>query len=244
MHIFKLDAIHSTNSFLKEMAINSELKNYTVVWARNQYSGRGQHDRRWVSEPGKNLVFSVFIAHESLSIEHLPYLSHAVSLGIYQLLKEKKIPKLKIKWPNDILSGNKKIAGILIENIFKANFVKHSVIGIGLNVNQTTFPESLKKATSLKSVVDKEFDLEELLGELLKSIQKEINHCSLPNFKKIKKNYLEVLYRRNVPSMFKTSDNVPFLGKIVGVSETGQLQLTLENEEIKVFEIKEIQFLN
>jgi BirA family biotin operon repressor/biotin-[acetyl-CoA-carboxylase] ligase len=244
MHIFKLDAIHSTNSFLKELAVNSELKNYTVVWARNQYSGRGQHDRIWVSQPGKNLVFSLFIAHESLSIEYLPYLSHAVSLGIYQLLKEKKIPKLKIKWPNDILSGNKKIAGILIENTFKANFVKHSVIGIGLNVNQTTFPESLKKATSLKSVVDKEFDLEELLGELLKSIQKEINHCSPRNFKKIKKNYLEVLYRRNVPSMFKTSDNVPFLAKIVGVSETGQLQLTLENEEIKVFEIKEIQFLN
>lgn len=244
MYIFKLDAIHSTNSFLKEMAVNSELKNYTVVWARDQYSGRGQHDRTWVSEPGKNLVFSVFITHESLSIEHLPYLSHAVSLGIYQFLKGKNIPKLKIKWPNDILSGNHKIAGILIENTFKGNFVKHSVVGIGLNVNQTTFPESIKNTTSLRKIFKKEFGLEELLGELVKSIQQEIKYCSPQYFKKIKNNYLEVLYRKNVPSMFKTSDSVPFLAKIVGVSETGQLQLALENEEIKVFEIKEIQFLN
>jgi BirA family biotin operon repressor/biotin-[acetyl-CoA-carboxylase] ligase len=244
MHIFKLDAIHSTNSFLKEMALNSALKNYTVVWARDQYSGRGQHDSTWVSEPGKNLVFSVFVTHESLSIEHLPYLSHAISLGVYECLKGKNIPKLKVKWPNDILSGNKKIAGILIENTFKGNFVKHSVVGIGLNVNQTTFPESLKNPTSLKSVLKKEFDLDVLLTELITSIQKEISHCVPQYFNNIKNNYLEVLYKKSVPSMFKTADSLPFLAKIVGVSETGQLQLALENQEIKEFEIKEIQFLN
>jgi|SaaInl0LU_22_DNA_1037365.scaffolds.fasta_scaffold00289_17 BirA family biotin operon repressor/biotin-[acetyl-CoA-carboxylase] ligase len=244
MHIFKLDAIHSTNSFLKEMAVNSALKNYTVVWARDQYSGRGQHDRRWISEPGKNLVFSVFVRHEFLSTAHITYLSHAVSLGVYEFLKGKKVPRLKIKWPNDILSGNKKIAGILIENAFQNSCVKHSVVGIGLNVNQTLFPDSLKNATSLKNVLKKDFNLENLLGELVKSIQKEINACLPQHFKKAKSRYLEALYKNNVPSMFQTDDKVPFMAKIIGVSASGKLQLVLTNEEVKEFEIKEIQFLN
>ncbi len=244
MYLFKLDAIHSTNSFLKEMAVNSRLKNFTVVWARDQYAGRGQHDSKWVSEPGKNLVFSVFIAHENFSIDHVPYLNYAVSLSIYHVLKEKQIPRLKIKWPNDILSGNKKIAGILIENAFKGRFVKHSVVGVGLNVNQINFPAELKNANSLKNILNKEFDLEKLLQSLVENMELQIKGCRPQFFSKMKTNYLDVLYKKNVPSMFKTENSMPFLGKIIGVSDTGQLQLALANDEVKEFEIKELEYLN
>ena len=150
MRIIKINATNSTNSFLKELAQSSSIDELTVAVASNQTSGRGQMNNSWVSEPYKNLTFSLFTPLKKIKIEHQAYLNFAVSLAIYDTLLEYDVPKLYIKWPNDIMSDNKKICGILIESTFFDFRIKNTIVGIGLNVNQEKFDESLINASSLK----------------------------------------------------------------------------------------------
>ncbi len=243
MHIIKLNTIGSTNTFLKEMAFKGLIENYTVVTAENQFEGRGQMGSKWESEKGKNLTFSVFVRFGEFEIAGNNYLSYATSLALFRVLLTYKLPKLKIKWPNDILSDGKKIGGILIENNFKKKYLNYSVIGIGINVNQECYSSELKEATSLKNILGKEVDKDNLLASFLKSIKKEIDRCVPENFQEIKREYLDHLYKKETPTMFKDSKGVVFMGKIVGVSSSGSLQVTLENELIKEYDVKEIQFL-
>ena len=104
MKIIKINATNSTNSFLKELAQNSSLDEITVVVTNNQTSGRGQMNNSWLSEPYKNLTFSLFTPLKKIKIEHQAYLNFAVSLAIYDTLLEYNVPNLYIKWPNDIMS--------------------------------------------------------------------------------------------------------------------------------------------
>ena len=243
MKIIKLNAIASTNSFLKDLAQNSILENYTVVVTKNQTQGRGQQERKWVSEPFKNLTFSVFIKFNELKIHQKKYLNFAISLAIYEVLFDKKINKTSIKWPNDILSANKKICGILIENTFIGDRIKNSVIGIGLNVNQEIFPEYLKNVTSFKLEKKVDFDLDKLLKTILTKIQKKIKLLDNKNLDVLENNYLNVLYKKNIPTMFKDCQNGLFMGLIIGISVDGKLQIQLEDDTIKEFGIKEVSFL-
>jgi len=109
MKIIKLDATDSTNSFLKNLSQSSTLENLTVVVTQDQTKGRGQQDSSWISEPYKNLTFSTLISLNDVKIDQRRYLNFAISLALYKVLFDKKTPKLSIKWPNDILSANKKI---------------------------------------------------------------------------------------------------------------------------------------
>ena len=155
MKLIKINATNSTSSFLKELAQNSSLSEVTIAVANNQTSGRGQMNNSWISEPYKNLTFSLFTPLKKIRIEHQIYLNFAVSLAIYDTLCTCEVPNLYIKWPNDIMSDNKKICGILIENTFSHSLIKNTIIGIGLNVNQEKFHESLVNASSLKNILKK-----------------------------------------------------------------------------------------
>ncbi|MFK8059009.1 MAG: biotin--[acetyl-CoA-carboxylase] ligase [Polaribacter sp.] len=243
MKIIKLNAIDSTNSFLKDLAQSSTLENFTIVVTENQVNGRGQQESKWVTKPFKNLTFSIFIKFKNLRIIEKKYLNFAVSLAIYDALFDKKIDKLSIKWPNDILSANKKICGILIENTFIGDKIKNSIIGIGLNVNQEKFPDYLKSATSLKLETKVESNLDELLNEIQLKIKEKINLLEMQQFSVLEKNYLEVLYKKNIPTMFKNSKDIIFMGIISGISNDGKLQILLEDDTIKEFGIKEVSFL-
>ncbi|CAL2084573.1 biotin--[acetyl-CoA-carboxylase] ligase [Tenacibaculum dicentrarchi] len=244
MKIIKLDAIGSTNSFLKDMSAKVLLDNFTVVVARNQTLGRGQVNANWKSEGGKNLTFSVFCRPEALCIADFKYLNYSVSLSVYELLISLKLPRLAIKWPNDILSENKKIAGILIENTLNIKNISTSIIGIGLNVNQNIFSDALPNASSVKRILKKEqdIDLDLLLDKLLLILKKKLVRLNKKEYVSLEKEYLNVLYKKNVPSMFKTNQNILFMGKIIGVSDIGKLQIELENETIQEFGIKEVSF--
>ena len=243
MKIIKLSAIDSTNSFLKEMASNSVVENFTVVVTDNQIKGRGQQGSIWESEAGKNLIFSVFVDFKSLNISDKKYLNYTVSLAVFEVLQQENIPGITIKWPNDILSATKKIAGILIENSLKGPKISSSVIGIGLNVNQTSFSSSLEKASSLKIISSRTFDLEKLLIEMVTSLKSKIALLNLKAFESIETSYLNVLYKKNIPTMFKDSNDVLFMGIILGISKDGKLQVELEDETFKEFGFKEISFL-
>lgn len=242
MKIIKLDAIDSTNSFTKELAKSSVLENYTIVVAKNQTKGRGQQHTNWVSEPYKNLTFSVFINDIYLSIDNQRYLNFAISYAIFKVLQKLNIPDISIKWANDIMSANKKLCGILIENTFRKDRINSTIVGIGLNVNQTKFSESAKKANSLKSLTGKTYDLDELLLSIVDEMKVQQKKLKKQEFENLENEYLKNLYRKDKVSTFKDSDNNLFNGIIKGVSKKGLLQVELENESLKEYAIKEISF--
>jgi BirA family biotin operon repressor/biotin-[acetyl-CoA-carboxylase] ligase len=243
LKIIKLSAIDSTNSFLKEMASSSTVENFTVVVTENQIKGRGQQGSTWESEVGKNLIFSVFVVFDALNVLDKKYLSYAVSLAIFEVLQQENIPRIAIKWPNDILSANKKIGGILIENSLKGSKISSSVIGIGLNVNQTRFSSTLEKASSLKLTSNRTFNLEQLLEDMVVSLQSKIALLNTKDFSSLESSYLRVLYKKNTPTMFKDRKGALFMGIIRGISMDGKLQVELEDEMLREFGIKEISLL-
>ena len=151
MNINKLNAIDSTNSYLKQLSVGDGLDDFTVVVTEHQTQGRGQMGSVWESEHSKNLMFSVFKRFKDLKVDSHFYVSMAVSLAVCDALKLFHLKQLKIKWPNDILSEQKKICGILIENVIKQERIQSSIIGVGLNVNQVNFT-NLPNAASLKQL--------------------------------------------------------------------------------------------
>jgi BirA family biotin operon repressor/biotin-[acetyl-CoA-carboxylase] ligase len=243
LKIIKLSAIDSTNSFLKEMASSSTVENFTVVVTENQIKGRGQQGSTWESEVGKNLIFSVFVVFDALNVLDKKYLSYAVSLAVFEVLQQENIPRIAIKWPNDILSANKKIGGILIENSLKGSKISSSVIGIGLNVNQTRFSSTLEKASSLKLTSNRTFNLEQLLEDMVVSLQSKIALLNTKDFSSLESSYLRVLYKKNTPTMFKDRKGALFMGIIRGISMDGKLQVELEDEMLREFGIKDISLL-
>jgi BirA family biotin operon repressor/biotin-[acetyl-CoA-carboxylase] ligase len=242
MILIKLDAIDSTNDFLKRLSVEQALENYTVVTAEKQTSGKGQMGAKWVSETGKNLIFSVLINNKLNSISEIFDLNIAVALAVLTTLEKNNIPNLSIKWPNDIMSDNKKIAGILIENTIKNTGEISSIIGVGLNVNQQNFDE-LPKASSLAVIMKKEFEKELILNQFIECLKL---NCDLLNNKlasQLWKNYNYNLFKKGIPMPFSLPDETQFMGIIQGVNSEGKLELKLENDTIEAFGIKEIQLL-
>ncbi len=169
MHYIKFDTIESTNDFLKRYSKEQALPGFFYVYTDLQTKGRGQHANSWQSACCKNILLSIFIQPD-LPVEKQYILNQIVSIAIVKVLQKFNIPDIKIKLPNDIMSGGKKIAGILIENVISQKKWKQSIIGIGLNVNQTQF-DALPNATSMKLVTQQDFDVETVLGTLVKTIK-------------------------------------------------------------------------
>lgn len=239
MNVIKVSATESTNDFLKQLLqINNPL-NWTVIWTQNQTNGKGQRGSNWISEVGKNLTFSILIKNSVPEITQLFYLNQLVSVAILEVLTKINIPNLSIKWPNDILSDNKKIAGILIENSIKKNKKIDSIIGIGLNVNQENFI-NLPKASSLFNITNTNFDLNFLLNQIVNQIQNNFQNCK--NTILIQK-YLSKLYKINTPATFQNIDNEKFTAIIRNISPIGELILEIENNQFKSYNLKEITLL-
>lgn len=242
MNIIKLDAIDSTNNFLKELAKKQDLNNFTVVVAKNQTQGKGQMGTTWNSQSGKNLIMSVLVKNVLKNTEEIFHLNVAIALSVIQVLEEFNLPKLSIKWPNDIMSDVKKICGILIENSFKSDKTIESVVGIGLNVNQKEF-DNLPKASSITLIMQQEFDLDLILNRLLFCIENNCNLIASNNEAKLWNDFHKYLFKLNVPMTFEDANNKRFMGIIQGVTSEGKLQMIVEDDSIKTFGIKEIQML-
>ena len=243
MNIIKLDAIDSTNSYLKKIILEKDISDYTIITANFQTEGKGQLGYMWESEDSKNLLCSIYKKDLGIKVEDQFVLSMLVSLSIIRTLEKLNLPKLYIKWPNDIMSDNKKICGILVENMVKQNSIKESVIGIGLNVNQDTF-KNLPNATSIKKIKGVAFNIDELLNELVNNIKKQFSDFNQSNIDLIFRQYEDVLYRMNIPSTFKNSEGDIFTGFIKGVDNLGRLKVLLEDNLTKSYSIKDISMLN
>ena len=241
MRLVKLNAIDSTNDFLKDLIRQQNVENFTVVSAENQTKGKGQMGAVWNSEKGKNLIMSVLIKYFLSDPKDVFDLNIVISLAVIRSLEQLNIPKLSIKWPNDIMSDNKKIGGILIENSFKSDQSIASVVGIGLNVNQIHF-ENLPQASSLAVVSQCTFDKEVLLHLIVDQIK-----CIIKSWDTtatiLKENYSNLLFNKDVLMPFQRSDQSIFMGIIKGVTATGQLKMVLENGMPMDFDIKEIKMI-
>lgn len=242
MKIIKLDAIDSTNSFLRKMYNERMLEDLTVVVAKKQTAGRGQMGAKWNVEGGKNLTASVFKETGCLEHHRQFYLSMAIALAVYDTLNAAMIPELSIKWPNDILSGNKKICGILIDTIVKESGVIAAIIGIGLNVNQTDF-NNLPRASSLKLITGRHFEIEELLLSIVERFGFYANSIVKDEFEALKGLYEKYLFRKNKPSTFLDRNGRQIMGFIRNVSESGKLVVELEDSVFREFDLKELQLL-
>ncbi|WP_396637156.1 biotin--[acetyl-CoA-carboxylase] ligase [Maribacter sp. R77961] len=239
MQIIKLSATESTNTYLKELASVKNLADLTVVVTENQTKGRGQMNGLWESEQGKNLTFSVLKKINNLAIQDQFLISICVSLAVYKTLIALKIPDVKVKWPNDILSGNFKICGILIENSISGFRITSSVIGIGLNVNQITF-ENQPKAASLYSLLGKEIDLENLLKTILTNLEVYLSNISSNNWNSLLYEYHPILFKKDMLSQFVLENDTVFSGTILGVTKEGKLRIRLEGDRVREFALKEI----
>lgn len=242
MKTIKLDAIDSTNTYLRQLSTKENLADFTIVMAALQTAGKGQMGTKWKSEKGKNLTFSVFKKIYCLEIHEGFYISMATSLAIYNALKYFNVPKLAIKWPNDILSENQKICGILIENVIQNSNMTAAIIGIGLNVNQTNFNVGLN-ASSLKKIIGSHFDLDEVMFQITAQLQKYSHLITERAFETLKEEYESLLFRKDKPSTFTTPNGELFMGFIQGVSEDGKLNVLLEDEVLEAFDLKEIKLM-
>jgi len=242
MRIIKLSAIGSTNTFLREIRNAEPMEDYTVVVAEHQTKGRGQMGTNWQDQDGKNLTCSVFKDVSFINLDYNFYICMVVSLSVISVLKDLKIPKTHIKWPNDILAENKKVCGILIENVIKNNNLSASIIGIGLNINQTEFNQ-LPNASSLVQITGKHFLVEDILNQLLEALKLNFKRLENKDFEGLKKNYEDQLFRKNKPSTFKDPTGNLFSGYIKGVTNSGKLKVLLEDDLVKEFDLKEIQLL-
>ena len=170
MDLIIFDTLPNTNEFLMEMS-KKDANSWTVIYAKNQTKGKGYAGNEWKVIVGENLTFS-FLLKTAYSFQELIYFNQWISNTICSFLKQFSA-NVKVKWPNDIILNNKKVCGILIEN-HRTNGVMNSVIGIGINVNQTDF-NHLPKAISLNIATDKKYDIEEILTDLMRGFEKEFS---------------------------------------------------------------------
>jgi len=238
--IIRLDAVDSTNSYTNQLLREKKLSEGTIVLTENQLKGRGQRGNEWLSKPGENLTMSLVLRPSFLTIADQYYLTKAVSLAIKELVEGVCGEKAEIKWPNDIFVNGQKIAGILIENALRSNFLQYSVVGIGLNINQVEFPAMLH-ATSLKKLSGQSIDIAVCLEALCSFV--EANYLKLKSDKlSLDERYLKALFQRDEWKMYRYNGN-SMRAKIIGVAPNGQLLLVGETGQQLTCNFQEIQFM-
>jgi BirA family biotin operon repressor/biotin-[acetyl-CoA-carboxylase] ligase len=242
-NLLTLKEVDSTNNFLKNLLSNSKpLPEGTVIMAESQFAGRGQQNNQWHSEPGKNLTFSLLLKPTFLAIADQFDLTRAISLAVYDTLCPILGSDLKIKWPNDIYYGDKKLGGMLIENLLQGSQIKNSVIGIGLNINQEQFPDGASNATSVKQILQKDYDIRQILADICNHIEAYYLNLKAGKISFVRIAYLDRLYWFNENKRFR-ANGVEFNGVIIGVKENGLL-IVQQNDGEKTYNLKEIEFLN
>lgn len=238
--ILKLGETQSTSTYLKQLLQEKPLVEGFVVCADYQSGGRGQRGNRWESEAGLNLLFSVVLYPKQIVANAQFVISQLVSLSIKEVL-DQYTSDISIKWPNDIYWKDKKIAGILIENSITDGSIDHSIIGIGLNLNQTAFMSDAPNPVSLKNITNETYDLDYILDQILERIFYYYNQLPIIS-NRLKDRYKTQLYRNKGFYTYSDTDE-NFKAQILDVEDSGLLVLKLESGEIRKFAFKEVKYL-
>ena len=236
-----INETNSTNNYLQALCARQQTEEFTTVVADFQTSGRGQRGNSWESAPGMNLTFSTVLYPSALKAREQFTLSMLIALSVYDTLST-YAEGFSIKWPNDILAENKKIGGILIENTFKNSSEVQSIIGIGLNVNQSQF-ENLPQASSLFLLENKIFDRETMLISIVNQLEFNLKQLPILGETHFWNAYHQILFKKDVVSAFESVAGNRFVGKIQEVTQEGKLAVLLEDDSVQFFDVKEVKML-
>lgn len=245
------DTIGSTNTELAQA--RSGLPDRAIFAARLQTAGRGQRGNSWQSRAGENLTFSMLLKPVSIPLRSQFIVSEAVALGITDYLAEAGV-EAKIKWPNDIYVGDRKICGILIENFLNGDFLADSVVGVGFNLNQKEFDPILPNPTSLSLVTGATYIVEDELESLAGHILEQYELLGDPYRRNyLDSRYLAKLYRRGEWAWFEDmpQNDVPvekrqghrFEARILGIDPSAFLLLEKRDGTTASYAFKEIKFI-
>lgn len=239
--ILYLDETDSTNSYLKDLISNTTVEEGTIVCSQVQTSGRGQRGNSWESEKGKNLLFSTVLYPLFIKTYEQFILSQIVSLAVKECLDE-YTENISIKWPNDIYWQEKKICGILIENTILEDNINQSVIGIGININQTAFKSDAPNPVSLKQVTEADHDPYYLLNKIHANIFNYYRNIREGNAKEILKKYKASLFRAD--GFYRYNDGATdFEARIKDVKPSGMLVLETKDGKEREFAFKEVKYI-
>ena len=235
--IYHFDTTASTN----DDARDEKYREGDVVWADFQTAGRGQRGHEWHSRKGENLTFSVVLEPTFVPIAEQFSVSEVVALSLVDMLAEYGI-EAKIKWTNDIYVGDKKLVGILIEHSLAATTLRRTIVGVGINVNQTEFDASLPNPVSMAQLLGKELNAEEVLQCFLKHLQE--NYEALREMQNLlHERYNSLLYRLNELRTYALPSGERFMGAIRGTKPSGALAIENECGETKDYLFKEVEFV-
>lgn len=230
---------HSTNDLALQLSHEPATPEGTVVITDRQVSGRGQRGNTWEAQPGQNFTLSLLLRPGFLAIRDQFYLNIVTALGIREYVQQKTNLPVKIKWPNDVLVGDKKVCGILIENQLQGTRFLNTIIGIGLNMNQKTF--SVGTASSLSIVMECDLNLVDELEQLLVKIEQRYLQLRQHQVAILMEDYLRVLYWIGEDRTFSAA-GAEFEGKITGLHETGKLAIETR-QGTRYFDIKEVAYV-
>ena len=249
-NIIVLQETASTNDYIKRNA--QILPTGTVIIAVRQTAGRGQKGNSWEAEPGKNVTLSLLVKRPNVEVKEQFAISEAVSLAIVDEL-ENYASGFKIKWPNDIYYGNRKIGGILIEHTLDAKGIEYTIAGVGVNINQQVFVSGAPNPVSLFQITGKTYDLDVINSRFSEILER---YCSFDGTRKqldkLHGRYLSKLYRYDgAPHTFVTPGGTHFRATIEAVAPDGTLTLrhasdnTCHNYHFKEvgFVINQVRFL-
>jgi BirA family transcriptional regulator, biotin operon repressor / biotin---[acetyl-CoA-carboxylase] ligase len=237
--VIVLPSVDSTNNYATKLLRSTNVASGTVILSHSQTQGKGQRGQAWESESGQNLTFSLVLNNLQIDSHSQFFLNKAIGIALRHFVYNLTNTPTFIKWPNDILVENKKIAGILIENSWQQHAIQHSIIGIGLNINQIHFKNP--QAISTAVILDQELDLFRALHTLLESLDLWINKVRLQSFQEIESEYHSHLFGLHTTKKFlargKSLD-----GKVLGVTDNGLLLIESDGQRQK-FDVKEIKFI-
>ncbi|HUQ67057.1 MAG TPA: biotin--[acetyl-CoA-carboxylase] ligase [Flavitalea sp.] len=239
-----LSITESTNNYAMAKLHAGMVKHPTCFFAIEQTHGRGQRGKTWIANPGDNITMSsVFTLSGSISshIFTFPFLlSAAMALGCYDFIKDCSIPDVSIKWPNDIYSGDRKAAGILIENLYRGRNWHQTVVGTGININQTSFPDHLTKAVSFKMLTGEHYDTLKHGKTLFAFLINRFERLKTVSTESIMTEYNSLLYCRGSEVKLK-KQNISFIAKISHITPFGELVTIGATEQS--FKVGEVEFI-
>ena len=240
--IIHLETTASTNSYAQNLISTNKHAEGTIVFTDFQTDGRGQGNNKWLSEKKSNLLMSLILKPDFLSPVKQFYLNMAVCLAVSKSLEAICGSIVKIKWPNDIMIGNKKIAGILIQNSLSKDKISSSIVGIGINVNQKIFEDSITNATSVAIETGMEKDIKVVLDIIIDNLRKFYYHLENNKLEQISKMYIDYLYGINEKiNLVKKSGETIYV-ELLGVTESGEMLIT-ENKELVKYNHDQVRIM-
>lgn len=241
LHMF--DELQSTNDYALSLLSKSKPIEGTVISAHHQTAGKGQIGSSWLVEAGKNLTLSVILHPHFLPIPRQFLLNQAVSLAVVDFLKQFiRTDIVRLKWPNDVYIGDKKSTGILIQNTISGSKLQNTVVGLGININQTDFPTILPNPTSLALATGQNnYDLAELRQVLFSCLEARYLQLKAKHWEQLNEAYHNTLYKLNEAHLFQSADGQSFKGIITGVTEQGLLKIETDTG-LRTFSLKEVTF--